>query len=124
MSKWDMSNFPPSNHSLWRENALKELKTKQLDSLQWHYDPDVIIQPYYEEADAPFSLAADANAELLPHQQIGRLWYYLDSVTVDTQITDNKDANEIALESLGQGADGILWKLNEVDQQALSLIHI
>ncbi|WP_339815822.1 methylmalonyl-CoA mutase family protein [uncultured Imperialibacter sp.] len=118
MSKWDMSNFPPSNHSLWRENALKELKTKQLDSLQWHYDPDVIIQPYYEEADAPFSLAADANAELLPHQQIGRLWYYLDSVTVDTQITDNKDANEIALESLGQGADGILWKLKEVDQQA------
>ncbi|CAD5273186.1 MULTISPECIES: methylmalonyl-CoA mutase family protein [unclassified Imperialibacter] len=118
MSKWDMSNFPPSNHSLWKENALKELKPKQLDSLQWHYDPDVIIQPYYEKTDAFFSLAGNANAELLPDQQMGRLWHYLDSITIDTQVADNKDANEIALESLGQGADGILWKLKEIDQSA------
>jgi methylmalonyl-CoA mutase len=118
MSKWDMSNFPPSNHSLWRENALKELKSKQLDSLQWHYDPDVIIQPYYDETDTPFSFAGDANAELLPDQQIGRLWHYLDSVTIAPQVIDNKDANEMALESLGQGADGILWQLKEIDQSA------
>jgi methylmalonyl-CoA mutase len=118
MSKWDMSNFPPSNHSHWRENALKELKSKPLDSLQWHYDPDVIIQPYYEETDTPFSFQGDANAELLPDQQMGRLWHYLDSITIDTQVTDNKDANRLALECLGQGADGILWKLKEIDQSA------
>jgi len=109
MSKFDLADFPESGFDLWADNALKELKSKPLESLDWYYDPDVIIRPYYDKNDQKHPPVEGLNLELLPDQQTGRLWHCLEPIPAYSQHSDSKKLNESALEALNQGADGILW---------------
>ena len=122
MSDSDLSEFPETNHSQWAENAVKELNGKGLDSLSWHYDSDVIIEPYYSPDGDHSSGFARLHAEILPNGNEGRLWHYLECIKVPDLLPEIKAANKVAHNALNNGADGVLWEFDNIKPESIDAV--
>ena len=122
MSDSDLSEFPETNHSQWAENAVKELNGKGLDSLSWHYDPDVINEPYYSPDGDHSSGLARLHSEILPDGNEGRLWHYLECIKVSDLLPEVKAANKVAHNVLNNGADGVLWEFDNFKPESIDAV--
>lgn len=111
MEPLDLSEFQFSTKKQWQERAIEDLKGKSPDTLQWHYDPDVIAEPYYDNGSATVQSHSNLNLSVDPSTgKLGRVWHYLEEVFV-LESSNEKDCNHTALAALNGGADGIIWSL-------------
>ncbi len=97
------SPFKPASLSDWVAAARHELDgANPLEKLA-HKKGGMVIQPYYDENNGEVLLQPSSNSFLGP-----RAWYNCPRIIVRQEET----ANQIALEHLKNGADGILFELS------------
>ena len=100
--------FPKSTVEDWKKIAMLETGGKDpFESLSWHGKDDLLFLPYYDSdntADLHYLDGVVTAAASAPQK---RSWLNLPAVIV----TDEHVANRLALEHLGQGANGVLFDL-------------
>jgi len=112
MEPLDLSEFQFSTKKQWQDRAIEDLQGKNLDTLHWHYDPDVIAEPYYDRSSAAIKSHSNLNLAVDPSTgKLGRIWHYLEEVSV-MESSNEKYYNQTALTALNGGADGIIWALD------------
>ena len=106
-----LSSFSASHTKDWTEAAKTELSgADPFDKLSFLQE-GITIKPYYDEADRnpdfSFSLSPSSDPYLG-----ARAWRNTPRLVV----TQEKKANELALEALNHGADGILFEITTANQ--------
>lgn len=108
MSPHQSSSFLKADMKTWREAAKKELDGKDPFDTLSRQKESIRIRPYYDASDtkniAAHILSPSTNPYLGP-----RGWYNMPTIKVLNDI----DANKKALEHLNNGADGIVFKIND-----------
>lgn len=112
--------FPKADREGWRIAAAAETNDADpIKSLQWGIDRDLLFLPIYDKIDAnelqylqKFIIQPTANSYAEP-----RGWNNLPNITV----TNEKAANQLALEYLATGADGVLFT---VENASIDLIQL
>jgi methylmalonyl-CoA mutase len=105
-------SFPISNKELWKISAMREVDGDEaFKKLTWADQDGITYSPYYtfEDIAAIRSLGAFQHDTLKKAFFGSRAWINMPAITVNDEIS----ANKIALEHLAQGADGLLFDLNQ-----------
>lgn len=112
MNQPDLTRFEKHSYTQWRENALSELKGADPDSLRWHFDPDIIVEPYYDASNSKSPGDSGLDSPLPGREYPVRQWHwhYLEQVTG----TKCEAMNELALHALNTGATGIIWDVGSL----------
>lgn len=105
-------SFPKSNKEIWASAASKEIQGKNpFEVLAWQSEDQITFFPYYDKQDAE-KFYYLKNFQTEPSKIVNegsRLWKNLPFISVhDFQI-----ANDIALNHLQNGADGILFDIRK-----------
>lgn len=116
------SVFPKTDKEEWKKAAVPEVNNPDpLKILTWTADQDLLFLPIYDKIDAnelqylqKFNLLPTANGYTEP-----RAWNNLPNVVV----TDEETANKTALDHLTNGADGILFTLQQPIIDFVTLLH-
>lgn len=102
-----LSGFSPANRNEWIKAAASEIDGKNpLEALQWHIS-GITGLPYYDSENTPknpFSLTP-SDSEFYG----ARSWHNLPKI----KVLDTQEANQKALHYLADGADGILFELQD-----------
>lgn len=110
--------FPKSTRIDWKNIAVSETNEKDFEFLSWTGKDDILFLPYYECDDS-------ANLDYLSRFQLppdkdsfagARFWVNLPAIEVKEQIKPN----EIALNHLSNGADGVLFDLRQLEKANLN----
>lgn len=104
--------FSSSSKEIWKRIASQELEGKSPEEiLSWNSEDQIRFFAYYDDADRQTNLLSQ-NFRLTvaedPYFGASK-WLNIPRVT----ITSEKEANETALQHLTNGADGILFRINE-----------
>ncbi|SMG07016.1 methylmalonyl-CoA mutase [Marivirga sericea] len=119
MSKTKLfEDFEKSSAIDWQNQILKELKDKPFESLATKTPEGISIKPFYHKDN---SEGSDFNIQN-PSQQLNealppRYWANQSKIVVKSE----KDANQLALEALNGGAEGIIFVIEkaEIDLESL-----
>lgn len=100
--------FRPISKEEWKQKVVKDLKGKDFEQLMWHTE-GLNIAPFYTHED--LTSIPSGNIRLLNDNEYetGRIWQNLEKVT----ISNAQQANLEALEVLNQGADGIIFQVQD-----------
>ena len=103
--------FSKSTKADWENIAMQETRGKNpFEKLSWHGKDGILFLPYYDANDTarlPFLNTFNLPAE---KKNSARSWISLPPVKCST----TEDSNELALEHLAQGAEGVLFDLRSV----------
>lgn len=100
------NEFKPVSKSEWKAKIISDLGEKDFDQLIWHTTEGIAIQPFYTQEDLK---GKQTNLEYFPGN--ARTWENLDKV----KVYNPKQANQMALEALAMGADGIIFEIEGPD---------
>lgn len=99
--------FKKATYEAWKEQALKELKKDNLESLQWKNKNNISLAPYYDSKNT-------VVRESFHHQINAENDYAVDARWWENRqeffINDPESSNKLIIESLEGGADGIVLK--------------
>ncbi|MGK7388767.1 MAG: methylmalonyl-CoA mutase family protein [Candidatus Cyclobacteriaceae bacterium M2_1C_046] len=99
--------FKKATYEAWKEQALKELKKDNLESLQWKNKDNILLYPYYDPKNS-------VVREAFHHQVNPENDYAVDARWWENRqeflINNSENYNKSILESLEGGADGIVLK--------------
>ena len=115
-----LNSFPKSNKEDWSHAASKEISGKNpLEHLIWKSNDEINFLPYYDSDDI-------APLQYLKHfRRTSDNWLSLPKISLSANKNpnaSNKNANAVALNHLANGADGILFDLNESQTPDLDLL--
>lgn len=107
------NEFLGSDFEAWKKAATDSLKGQDFEkALYWQLDEGFSFPPYFDQSHlqdkaylAGLALPPDSNPALG-----ARSWEYLDKIPV----ANEKDANHIALHSLMNGANGVIFDLRKI----------
>lgn len=97
------AEFPPVSKAQWVEKAKADLKGADFDNrLVWKNLNDIEVQPFYTLEDRKKTLAdcGRKNAEVINYRRIQR---------------ESRNKNELALQAVSEGIDGILFEVGVAD---------
>lgn len=118
MSKRLFKEFGPVTKNEWKKKATADLKGKLPDDYNWKLD-NLGLGPYYDIEDLsgiqPFDHQARLNTAEEP-----RYWDNIQQIPVSNE----KEANKMALEALEGGADGLIFQISEKTELATLLNDI
>lgn len=111
MDKLEWTEFKPGSKAEWKAKVATDLKGEDPDQLVWETSEGLTIPPFYApedrvgfSTDTPFSFEPLLNPS---KKSEPRAWSNLVQITV----VDPKEANQKALKALNQGAEGIIFAL-------------
>ena len=106
-----LNSFPKSNKEDWSRAASKEISEKNpLEHLIWKTNDEIIFFPYYDPDDiAPLQYLKYFRRTSDNSSNDACAWLSLPKIS----LSSNKNANAVALNHLANGADGILFDLDE-----------
>lgn len=104
--------FPASSKEIWKQIASQELEGKTVEeNLSWNSEDGISFSAYYDATDEEknniskiFRLTVADDGYFGPAK-----WLNIPHVTV----TSENSANQIALQHLTNGADGVLFKIDQ-----------
>jgi methylmalonyl-CoA mutase len=111
-------SFLKTNKEDWFRAASQELQGKDaLRNLSWKVD-DLVFSPYYDASDVKNISYSERfrNVSQSPRDLYDGSWENLPCVA----IRDSKEANQLALQHLTSGADGVLFDLSEASDVIIS----
>lgn len=107
-------SFPKPSKKDWSEAASKEILGKNpLEALTWRSEDQIKFFPYYDHQDCE-NLNYRKRFQLPPSRRLhsgARSWQNVPCIRVH----DYDEANEVALNHLQNGADGIIYDLRQVN---------
>lgn len=106
------TEFESTTAAQWKEQLIKDLKGLEFDSLVWHSNAGIDVQPFYTNE----SLAAGASQPVFTTKD----WAICEWINVD----DEKTANQQALNALQNGASGLVFTISKPTDYALLLTGI
>jgi methylmalonyl-CoA mutase len=113
--------FPSVEKEKWQQTASQEIESKDpFVELSWNNSDGISFSPYYDQKDVA-QLSYLDNFFELPNKNSflgNRAWINAPRVSV----MDEKTANEIALEHLRNGADGVFFTVNS-ECELTKLLH-
>lgn len=92
------SEFTPSSYAQWKEQVLKDLKGESFESLLWQNENGFTVEPFYTQEHL-----SQTAMPVFEHTN----WEVCDHIVV----TDEKEANALALEALQGGASGLCFDI-------------
>ena len=106
-----LNSFPKSNKEDWSRVTSKEISEKNpLEHLIWKTNDEIIFFPYYDPDDvAPLQYLKHFQRTSDNSSIDARAWLSLPKIS----LSSNNNANAVALNHLANGADGILFDLDE-----------
>lgn len=106
------TEFESTTAAQWKEQLIKDLKGLDFDSLVWHTNAGIDVQPFYtkENLEAGVSQAVFTSKD----------WAICEWIKVG----DEKAANQQALNALQNGASGLVFTINQTTDYALLLKDI
>jgi len=115
-----LHSFPKSNKEDWLRVASKEISQKNpLEHLAWKSDDEINFLPYYDSSDI-------ASLHYLKRlQRTSDNWLSLPKISLSSSEDANasiENANAVALNHLANGADGILYDLDEAQTPDLDVL--
>ncbi len=115
-----LNSFPKSNKEDWSHAASREISGKNpLKHLTWKSDDEINFLPYYDSDDI-------ASLRYLKHfQRTSDNWLSLPKISLSANKNanaSNKNVNAVALNHLANGADGILFDIDESQAPDLDLL--
>ena len=115
-----LNSFPKSNKEDWSRAASKEISGKNpLEQLTWKSNDEINFLPYYDSDDI-------ASLQYLRRfQRTSDNWLSLPKISLSANKNANasyKNANAVALNHLANGADGILFDLDESQTPDLDML--
>lgn len=114
--------FPKSNKEDWKRIAISELNGNEpFKVLSWKDDDGLIFLPYYDHSDLQ-SLDYLHSFHFQPTKNSflgNQTWYNLPGISVSDEVA----GNQIALQHLNSGADGILFTIENNSQDLNRLLH-
>ena len=107
------SDFPKVSREEWIQKATKDLKGKDvLELYNWELEPGITATPYYDQSDLEklenYEQYQNRLSEVGSSEGI-RMWKNM--LELPTQ--DVAAANEQALKSLNNGADGVIFEISD-----------
>ncbi|MEQ9403025.1 MAG: methylmalonyl-CoA mutase family protein [Cyclobacteriaceae bacterium] len=104
MKEIDLTGFSKITKEEWLRQAEKQLGDKEaLNALSWLSDQSIPVDPYYDNSDLRGLEYLDAFFKTLKPFR----WKLYEEIKVD----DERSANQIALEALAGGCDGLIFTL-------------
>lgn len=103
-----LNDFSGTSREEWKSKIVNDLKGKAYETLCWQA-AGLSGEPIYTEEDLPETLTSLANIPEQPEVFGARNWVNYQSITVG----DEKEANQKGLQALNNGADGLIFALNE-----------
>jgi methylmalonyl-CoA mutase len=103
--------FAPVEKEKWQQTASQEIEGKDpFVELSWNNNDGISLAPYYDQKDVAQLFYLDNFFELPNRNSFlgNRAWINAPRISV----IDEKSANEIAMEHLRNGADGVFFTLN------------
>lgn len=94
------SEFTPSSYAQWKEQVLKDLKGESFESLLWQNENGFTVEPFYTQEhlqQTAMPVFEHTNWEVCEH----------------VVVTDEKEANAVALEALQGGASGLCFDIRK-----------
>lgn len=114
--------FSKSSKEDWKRIAISELNGNEpVKELSWQDDDGLIFLPYYDQSDLK-SLGYLQAFHLQPTKNSflgNRTWYNLPGISV----SDEMAGNQIALQHLNSGADGVLFTIENNSQNLNRLLN-
>lgn len=102
------TEFESTTAAQWKEQLIKDLKGLEFDSLVWHSDAGIDVQPFYtKESLTGASLPVFTTKD----------WAICEWIRVE----DDKTANAQALNALQNGASGLVFTIHKETDYALLL---
>lgn len=110
----NFDEFPKSDYSVWLEKAQKDLKEMDIEGrLQWPVDPLLSAKGYYDQSSSKdHEHITDFFAD-----RDHKSWQLLEKI----EVSDETVANKLALDSLRNGADGILFDFKNRHKDVVKL---
>jgi methylmalonyl-CoA mutase len=103
------TEFESTTAAQWKEQLIKDLKGLEFDSLVWHSDAGIDVQPFYTKEN----LAGAASQPVFTTKD----WAICEWIRVE----DEKTANLQALNALQNGASGLVLTISKETDYALLL---
>ncbi len=103
------TEFESTTAAQWKEQLIKDLKGLEFDSLVWHTNAGIDVQPFYTNEH----LAAGSSQPVLTTKD----WAICEWIRVE----DEKKANAQALNALQNGASGLVFTIRKPTDYALLL---
>lgn len=94
------SEFTPSSYAQWKDQVLKDLKGESFESLLWQNENGFTVEPFYTQEhlqQTAMPVFEHTNWEVCEH----------------VVVTDEKEANAVALEALQGGASGLCFDIRK-----------
>lgn len=106
------TEFESTTAAQWKEQLIKDLKGLEFDSLVWHTNTGIDVQPFYtkENLEGGTSQAVFTSKD----------WAICEWIKAD----DEKTANRQALNALQNGASGLVFTISQTTDYALLLKDI
>jgi len=106
------TEFESTTAAQWKEQLIKDLKGLEFDSLVWHTNTGIDVQPFYtkENLEGGTSQAVFTSKD----------WAICEWIKAD----DEKTANQQALNALQNGASGLVFTISQTTDYALLLKDI
>lgn len=101
------ANFEPQTAEAWKSKLVEDLKGKPFEDLLWE-SHGLKGKPFYTKSDLPHPLPSAANIHVQPEAFGNRHWANYQLINV----SDEKAANEKALNALSNGVDGLIFELS------------
>lgn len=106
------TEFESTTAAQWKEQLIKDLKGLEFDSLVWHTNAGIDVQPFYTNEN----LAGGATQPVFTTKD----WAICEWIRVE----DEKKANTQALNALQNGASGLVFSISKPTDYALLLTGI
>jgi len=114
--------FSKSGKGEWEKTAVQEIREKSpLEKLSWRGKDKIIYLPYFDAEDvAPLHYLEGFRLPAADHPSEPRRWINLPAVIVADEVSSNNSA----LSHLSAGADGVLFRLENIQHVDFSrLLH-
>jgi len=103
------ADFEPQTAESWKSKLVEDLKGKSFEELLWE-SKGFHGKPFYTQVDLPDALPQSANVHPQPEAFGHRYWTNYQLVNSSS----TQEANSKALDALNNGANGLLFSINEL----------
>lgn len=103
------ADFDPQTAEKWETKLIADLKGKPLEDLLWE-NAGLKGKPFYTKEDLPHTLPNLSNVHKNPEAFGNRYWANYQFILVENDL----QANQVALEALENGADGLLFSVSDI----------
>ncbi len=94
------TDFKPTTAEAWKEQIIKDLKGIDFNTLTWKTNSGIDVKPFYTSEDVKVTQTNSYN---------NSDWTICEYI----EVTDEKTANQKALNALQNGASGLVFKINK-----------